>query len=143
MMTHFDSHILSKILPCFFPLKVCIIGIWRALIPQRETMASVWDNTTTTQDITNVLKAVLQDGKLINAHLLALLSILRKCSAPGNLFVGSVWDPAKEFRTLQMANTRVALHPQWRTRFMDRHWSSNIQTFKVSKAWHLILCNSH
>ena len=124
MMSHFDSHILSKISPYFFPLKDYIKGIWKALIPQRETMASVGEqaahSTATAQDIINVLKTALQDRKLIDAHLSAPPSVLGKRSAPGDLFVGSGWDPAKESRALRTANPRVAPHPQRRTKFMER-----------------------
>ena len=93
MMSHFDSHILGE---------------------------QAAHSTATAQDIINVLKTALQDRKLIDAHLSAPPSILGKCSAPGDLFVGSGWDPAKESRALRTANPRVAPRPRRRTKFMER-----------------------
>jgi hypothetical protein len=115
MMSHFDSHILSGILPYFLPLKDHIKNFWKALIPERESMASdgkwVVHSTATAEDIINVFKAVLQDKKLILAHRSVLSSVLGKRSVPGDLIVGSNgWDPVKAPKNLRTASPKLSPH---------------------------------
>ena len=72
MMSHFNTFILSAISPYFFPLKNYIGNFWKALILERESIASdgewVVHSKATPQDIINVLKAALLDTELISEH---------------------------------------------------------------------------
>jgi hypothetical protein len=125
MMSHFDSHILSGISPYFFPLKDHIKNFWTALIPERESMASdgkrVVHSTATAEDIVNVLKAALQDKKLISAHRSVSSSVLGKRSVPGDLVVGSNgWDPVKASKNLRTASPKLSPRRLRKTKFMAK-----------------------
>jgi hypothetical protein len=122
MMSHFEDVILQKISPYFFPLKDHIRAFWKALIPEREQMASngklVVHSVATGQDIINVFKDALQDKDLIRAHK-SSLSVLGKRSAPGDLVVGSNgWDATKVPRTIQ--NAKLSPKTVRKAKFMTK-----------------------
>lgn len=126
MISHFDD-ILSSISPYFYPLKEHIKDFWKTLIPQRENMASdgkrVVHSTATPQDIINVLKAALEDEKLISAHRSPeAMTVLGKRAVPGDLVAARTgWDPAKASRRLRTADPKLTPRPSRRSKFMEKN----------------------
>jgi hypothetical protein len=114
MISYFEDNIVSNISPYFSPLKGYIKDFWKALIPERETIASngrkVVHSTSTPQDVINVLKAALRDENLIKEHV-SPPSVLGKRSAPGDLVGLGGWDPAEVPTNPSTANAKLTATP--------------------------------
>ena len=129
MISFFEDQIVSNISPYFDPIKVYIRDFWKALVPEREILASqgrkVVHSTSTPQDVINVFKAALLDDELIKQHNRAHMtgstsSVLGKRSAPGDLIGLGGWDPETVPKNITKANPKLNPTPKRKAMLMRK-----------------------
>ena len=111
----FKSTSFLNISPYFAPLTGYIKDFANVLFPEGKKAVAMKGNpivhsTATLQDVINILKAVLQDDKLIKDHQSAL-SVLSKHLAPGDLVSLSGWDPVEAPRNPSKAKPQLIMTP--------------------------------